>query len=1116
MTIFRMYQRGISENNLIWQSNQSNSFTEYGDTILSPKLKKEVNKADSLEFMILPTNEYYDSFEKMTMFVYLTRDNKCIFRGRVSDIKTDIYGQRTITCEGDLAFLSDSIQAPNKKSSNSKVGQTNKIKSAFLYSADGGASFGSDKNAIKMSVENYFRSLISEHNLQVQGYSKGFTVGSITISNKNDVESFERTSYQDTSSLISSELLSVYGGILRTRYTNGTAYIDWLEEYTESNNQEIRFGVNMIDLDQEPPTDDTWSVLLPTGDENLTIESVNNNSRYLENDTAVAKYGYIVHHHSFSNVKKADKLLEKARQYLRTHSKIFPDNIIVKAIDLQLIGESNDPLELGDRIKVVSTPHGLNKTMACIAMELDIYNPENNSYTIGEIMPPDKEKKKEPLSEKHSSARNSSSRGISNNANAIGGLNTDTNINANNINVNAQNIAVNALNIAVNAENIAVVAKNIAIAAETIDIKATQITASFGEETDDLHGYIQASAEGIKSSFSDNTTGLSSYFEQKAGEITAGVESADGNIRSKITLTESSLITQFNSTIYGDNGVVKDYEGKITATSESLTSDYTTKISNTKAEITTAYEGKITQTSTSLTSDYTAKIANAKTEITTAYESKITQTANSITTEVSKKVGKDEVISRINQTAESIVIQASKIDLSGYVTVSQLSTTNAKIDNLISGSAIATKIVASSMKVASGTFEIGDSSNNAILKYRNTEYYSLTVSMPGVVSSFTALGWSYYNSAYRTSLSLAHSHSVTTNSDGTITIGGSVATDASGRSFRIADTKAYKDGVSAAIDSVTVTSVGLNTTDYPTSGVGDSSSDTNAIYYTPSNAQFHARIRANASNGKHREANITIPADKAYDHGASNVRIIELGLNTEDYPVEGVGDGSSDTIHPVYYSKYYTKYYARIRAEANNDDDKTTTVSFSAQKAYDHGYNNVEVNSMSASTAGLVYKSHTVSNKYYANVKFTVNITNGTEYARTVSSIKFEDIYDNGYDDGYAAGKDSVYVTSVYRSENDTYNSGTHNTTIHVVGKASNDATKYVDFTVSGSSAYNAGYDAGYTAGRRSVNMNDVTVTSVVYNVDDQNGDEATVSISLPYAAGTKTCKRTTLQYTMH
>ena len=76
--------------------------------------------------------------------------------------------------------------------------------------------------------------------------------------------------------------------------------------------------------------------------------------------------------------------------------------------------------------------------------------------------------------------------------------------------------------------------------------------------------------------------------------------------------------------------------------------------------------------------------------------SKISQNA----TEISLKVAKNNIISEINQTAEQITISASKIDLSGYVTASQLSTQSARIDNLISGTTTMSLCNAQNIKLA--------------------------------------------------------------------------------------------------------------------------------------------------------------------------------------------------------------------------------------------------------------------------------------------------------------------------------------------------------------------------------------------------------------------------------
>lgn len=60
--------------------------------------------------------------------------------------------------------------------------------------------------------------------------------------------------------------------------------------------------------------------------------------------------------------------------------------------------------------------------------------------------------------------------------------------------------------------------------------------------------------------------------------------------------------------------------------------------------------------------------------------------------EITSKVSKGAIASTINQTAQSVLIQASKINLSGYVTASQLSATQADIDNLKTGASTASTL----------------------------------------------------------------------------------------------------------------------------------------------------------------------------------------------------------------------------------------------------------------------------------------------------------------------------------------------------------------------------------------------------------------------------------------
>lgn len=104
------------------------------------------------------------------------------------------------------------------------------------------------------------------------------------------------------------------------------------------------------------------------------------------------------------------------------------------------------------------------------------------------------------------------------------------------------------------------------------------------------------------------------------------------------------------------------------------------------------------------------------------------QTADMISQSVAHKVGDDEIISKINQSAEQISIQANKVNLTGYVTATDLSTSGSTV---INGSNIATGSVALSTLTAAaqGGLVAGSSTK--------TQYYLSTSS-----SSATGGSWS--------------------------------------------------------------------------------------------------------------------------------------------------------------------------------------------------------------------------------------------------------------------------------------------------------------------------------------------------------------------------------------
>lgn len=326
--------------------------------VLSPKVTLDINKAGSMSLVLPPGNSLHGSLKKLKSILTVEQDGEQIFRSRVMESEGDNYNQQEIYCEGEKAFLLDSVHAP------------------YSYS-------GTAKGLFIKFVEN--------HNSMVDA-EKQFVVGEITAVSDSETTEVENEYYSPTADEIEYRLLSVYGGYLRTRTVAGIHYLDWVKQYGDENAQPIEFGVNLLDLTDKADAGDVFTVLIPLGiseiDENgeytepLSIASVNGGLNYIQDDDAVALYGKIWRTRTWSYEDDPAQLLEKAREYLKTG--IALETITLKAIDMHFTDGNVQPIRIGDRVRILSTPHGLDKVMVCSQIEIDLVNPENTLYTFGE------------------------------------------------------------------------------------------------------------------------------------------------------------------------------------------------------------------------------------------------------------------------------------------------------------------------------------------------------------------------------------------------------------------------------------------------------------------------------------------------------------------------------------------------------------------------------------------------------------------------------------------------------------------------------------------------------------------------------------------------------------
>lgn len=131
------------------------------------------------------------------------------------------------------------------------------------------------------------------------------------------------------------------------------------------------------------------------------------------------------------------------------------------------------------------------------------------------------------------------------------------------------------------------------------------------------------------------------------------------------------------------------------------------------------------------------------------------QKANEITQTVSKKVGNDEIISKINQSAEAVTIEANKLNLNGYVTVNDLKTagkttingsnittgtidaskatiTNINADNIKSGTITGRTISGGTIngaKITGGNISLSTTNNDSVMEIKDSKNSSKRVYM---------------------------------------------------------------------------------------------------------------------------------------------------------------------------------------------------------------------------------------------------------------------------------------------------------------------------------------------------------------------------------------------------
>lgn len=324
--------------------------------IFNPTLDLELNKTGAFDFTIYPDHPYYGMIKKLSSIITVTQDDYLIFRGRVLDEDVGWHNEKNIICEGDMAFLLDSVLRP------------------FSFSG---------------TVAEFVAYVLNLHNPQVETV-KHFQVGTIGVEGNI---TYDATDYITAKETLEKALLEPLGGYLKTRFENGVAYLDYVKEFNLLSPQTIEFGKNLLDLKRTRKGSDIGTVLIPLGaklkdaegkdtGQRLTIASVNGGADFIQDDDAIPEFTTIVKTVVFDEITDPMELKSAGEAHLAELVNQW-ESIELTTADLATVNKTFTSFRLGTQVDAKSKHHGLDHRFLVSKLSIKLLEPGANKLTLG-------------------------------------------------------------------------------------------------------------------------------------------------------------------------------------------------------------------------------------------------------------------------------------------------------------------------------------------------------------------------------------------------------------------------------------------------------------------------------------------------------------------------------------------------------------------------------------------------------------------------------------------------------------------------------------------------------------------------------------------------------------
>ena len=328
----------------------------------NPTLKEYAgNSPGYLKFKITPKHPYYDKILPLSSELFVYEDGMEIFRGRSMTTEEEFNRTHQITCESDLAYLCDSIIRP------------------FEFQG---------------SIVEFMTQVLKVHNEQVEA-RKQYLLGRVNVVDSNNYINRSNSDYSCSLDCLRDKLVKNHGGYLRTRCEAGKRYLDYLTDGGGTNDQVIRYGVNLADYSKTQDATELFTALIPTGADledtsssgentpkTVDITSVNGGKDFIYDEDAVQRYGWIFRQHKWEDVTLPENLIKKARAYLE-QSIYLSDVLKLTAVDLANVNVDIKRLKTGYWTKVISRPHGVDVMYILEERTRNLQEPGKDTVSLG-------------------------------------------------------------------------------------------------------------------------------------------------------------------------------------------------------------------------------------------------------------------------------------------------------------------------------------------------------------------------------------------------------------------------------------------------------------------------------------------------------------------------------------------------------------------------------------------------------------------------------------------------------------------------------------------------------------------------------------------------------------